>query len=343
MKKKALVSAVFGPVMIVACVLLVVHGCGQTGGGGSAGIQSISFYSVGASTTPVFDPLASASAAISGGWGSGNTMYALYYTLREYVNSRDGGTIDRANLYRLLYDVETLFSAMTHQVVALPSAEVIAPPFDFGNNLAYSAALNNETEKMAAAMTQEGNVTKGIVSWIWTESSDGHKEYGVLEAVMDQSTKDITVDFVFSVDYTPGDTTCDYNNRTHISGNSDTHAFQFVQTLGNTGEAVTQLVGKGVSRGAGNYFLFKVQSSNGDGFGSPLYVVLSAEADEATLKNFDVSAEAYSSAASLPASVASYVNYVENTPFFAWSDLLVDLNDLNRGITGKQGTIYLNY
>jgi hypothetical protein len=340
MKKKAVVSIVSGLGLMLALVLLTVHGCGQTGSSSGSSIQSIRFYSVAADTTPVFDPIASASAA-SSNWGSGNTMYSLYYALREYVDSRDNGRIDRANLYRLLYDVETLFSGMTGRVVALSSAEAITPPFNFGNHYIYASALNDESGKIAAAMTQEGEVTRGIVSWIWTDSGDGHKEYGVLEASMEQTSRNITVDFVFSVDYTPGDTICDYNNRTRISGNSGTHAFQFVQTLGGRSSETTQLVGQGVSRGEGNYLLFKVTSNNNDGFNSPLYVVMSAEAGEAELKNF-VTTEAYASAAALPASVASYVNYVSSTPFFSLSDLLVDLNDLNKGTT-REGTIYLNY
>jgi len=331
--------AVIAVIVSAACF----YGCSQnTGSGDATGIQSIDFYTVGASTTPVFRP--SVAAAAAGGWGSGNTMYALYYTLREYVNSRDTGVIDRANLYRLLYDVESLFSAMTGQVVPLAAPKVIKPPFDFGNNVTYSAAVNNETEKMAAAMTQEGSVTKGIVTWIWTDGTDGHQEYGVLEAVMDQSTKDLTVDFVFSVDYTPADTLCDYNNRTRISGNATTHTFQFVQTIGGSSESgpLTQLVGKGISRGAGNSFLFKAQNRNSDGFSSPRYLVLSAEATEATLQNFNVSAEAYSDPAALPASVADYQAYVSATPFWAFADLMVDLAALNAG-TAKAGTIYLNY
>lgn len=91
----------------------------------------------------------------------------------------------------------------------------------------------------------------------------------------------------------------------------------------------------------GNNFLLKVKSNFGDGFNTPLYVVVSSEANEDTLRTF-TTAEAYTNTSSLPAVVASYKNYVESTSFFAFSDILSNLTGLNSG-NSKQGTIYLNY
>jgi hypothetical protein len=190
-----------------------------------------------------------------------------------------------------------------------------------------------------------GNITRGIVSWIWHDVDlPDKREVGVMEVSYNHSTKDLSVDFVFCVDYDAGTTISNYNNRTQITGNSGTHAFEFVQTIGGSIEShkLVQIVGKGVSQGAGNNFLLKVKSNNNDGFSSPLYLVVSAEANEAVLQSFDVSTEAYTDVASLPASVADYKTYVESTSFFAFSDLLVDLANLNSG-NPREGTIYLNY
>jgi hypothetical protein len=342
MNNKLLWLVLTGVVLAAALGIFLVNGCGVTNNGGGSTSHAVPLFEMSANTTPVFTPTSLVSAAST--WGSGNTMYGLFYALREYVHSRDTGLIDRANIYRLFYDVETLFDAMSGAVVPLPVPKVIKPPFDFSNNITYSSAVNNETNKMAAAMTQEGNVTKGIVTWIWTDGADSHKEYGVMETVIDQVSKDVTIDFVFSVDYTPNDTLCDYNNRTRITGNSGTHSFQFIQTLGGSLESspLSQLVGKGISRGAGNHFLFKVKNGNGDGFAATRYVVISAEATEATLRAFNVSAEAYSDPALLPASVADYKNDVVSASFYAFSDLLVNLSTLNQG-NAKAGTIYLDY
>lgn len=342
--KKALVfSSLFS-----LCLLMVwlMSSCGQVsngGGGGGVDISTISFYSAGADPTPVFDPSVGVTAAAT--WGAGNTMYDIYYTLREYVHSRDSGVVDRANLYRLLYDVETLFSSMTGEVVALSVPQIIVPPFDFSNNVTYEAAVNDETQERAAAMIFADATTRGIVSWIWRETDLPNKrEVGVLEASFDHTSKALSVDFIFCVDYDTSTTLSDYNNRTRITGNSATHAFEFAQTIGGSSESskLVQIVGKGISQGAGNYFLFKVKSNNNDGFNTPLYLVVSAEADEDTLETFDVSTEAYTDVASLPASVADYKSYVESTSFFAFADLLTDLANLNQG-NSKAGTIYLDY
>lgn len=324
---------------------LMVNGCGQTLDTDSGGDDTwtINFFSEASNTTPVFVPSARVTAAAT--WEGGNTMFDVFYTLREYVHAEDNGVIDRSNLYRLLYDVENHFNAVTAEVVALSSAEVIVPPFDFGNNVTYESAVNNMTSEVAAAITITEATVKGIVTWIWRDAADpDHNEYGVLEATMNNTTKDLSVDFIFSVDYDASDTISDYNNRTKISGNSNTHAFEFVQTIGGSTESnkLVQIVGKGISQGEGNYFLFKVKSNNNDGFSSPLYLVISAEATENTLMNMDVSSEAFTDPASLPATVASYKDYVETTSFFAFSDILTDIADLNAG-NSKAGTIYLDY
>ena len=327
------------------CAVLTINGCGTSTdtGGATTGIQPVDYYAEASDTTPVFTPAARIAAAST--WESGNTLYEIFYALREYVHPDDDSVIDRANIYRLLYDVTSLFSSMTNEVIALSTAETIVPPFNFGNNYTYDHAVNDTSGQRAAAMITSGNTTKGVVTWIWGGALDpDHQEYGVFEATMDNATKDLSVDFIFCVDYSGGDTVTNYNNRTRISGNADTHAFEFVQTIGGSIESnkLVQIVGKGVSQGSGNHFLLKVKSNNGDGFDSPLYLVVSAEADENTLMNFDVSAEAFTDPASLPAAVANYKDFVENTAFYAFSDLLTDLADLNSG-NPKAGTIYLNY
>ncbi|MBU0672078.1 MAG: hypothetical protein KJ732_03510 [Candidatus Margulisbacteria bacterium] len=330
--------AFFGLVFLA----LLVKGCGQSTNTGSGSVSStIAFYTEASNTTPVFIPSARVTAAST--WESGNTMYGVFYALREYLHPQDEGVIDRANLYRLLYDVETLLNAMSSEVVALATPEVIVPPFNFGNNATYETAVNDATNERAAAVITSGTTTRGIVTWIWRDTADpNHNEYGVLEASMNNATKDLSVDFIFCVDYNASDTLCDYNNRTKISGNSGTHAFEFVQTIAGATAVNSQLVGKGVSQGAGENFLLKIMNSNNDGFSSARYLVVSAEATETTLMNFDVSSEAFTDPASLSASVASYKDYVVNTPFFAFSDILSNTAALNAG-NPQAGTIYLNY
>lgn len=341
---------------LVLMVAALGFGCGDTtlssagsGSGSNTGISALEFYSQASDTTPVFTPTAGSASVPSGmaigSWESGNSMYELFYTLRQYTAATDAGVIDRTNIYCLLYDVETLFASMTNEVVELSSAQAITPPYDFGNNATYEAAINDTTDEKAAAMSTVGNITKGIVTWIWREDAYPDKrEVGILETEMNTATNDISVDFIFCVDYNDNDTGSDYNNRTKITGNSGTHTFEFVQTIGGSVESskLVQIVGKGVSQGSDNNMLFKMQTNSNDGFNTAGYLVLSAEATEATLRNFDVTGEVYTSTASLPSTVDDYVTYVESTDFFTFSDLLVDLANLNSGNT-REGTIYLDF
>ncbi|MBU0686224.1 MAG: hypothetical protein KKB81_00025 [Candidatus Margulisbacteria bacterium] len=327
-------------VLGIFLVAFIAGACQQASSGGDSGGTGY-FLTATENTTPVVLPSASGRALSA--WGSGNTMYDIFYLFRQYVHPDDEGVIDRANLYRLLYDVDTLFTAMTTEVVALSAAQVIVPPFNFGNNYTYNKAVNNTSSEMAAATYISGNTVRGIVSWIWRDATDtNHDEFGILEVTKDTSTDDISIDFVFCVDYDSSDTVCDYNNRTKISGNAGTHAFEFVRTLASSTAVTSQMVGKGISQGVGNVFLLKIKDGNNDGFTSTAYMVVSAEATEATLQAMDASSEAITDPASLPATVASYKSYVETTSFYSLAEILTDIANLNTG-NPKTGTIYINY
>ncbi|MFA6432072.1 MAG: hypothetical protein WCV91_06830 [Candidatus Margulisiibacteriota bacterium] len=321
---------------------LVIIGCGSVNNTPSS-TTPVVFYSTAEDTTPVFTPTTLAQTLAT--WGSGNAVYSVFYTLREYLTSRDEGVIDRANIYKMLYDVDAIFSGMYGSAVTLESAAVINPPFNFSNNITYEAAYNDTANERSIALKETTTEVKAIVTWILREAASPKKmEVGVMESAYNKTTKDITIDFIYCVDYNTDDTACEYNNRTRISGNPETHAFEFKQTIGGSRESnpITQIVAKGVSKGAGNSFLFKVKSGNDSNFSSAKYLVISAEATEATLKAIDPTAEAISDSSSLPASVDSYKSYVTSTDFFEFSDILSDRALLNHG-NAKAGTIYLNY
>ena len=330
--------------LLTVSLLISVIGCGTTTSTSST--TPIEFYATATDTTPVFDPASTGSASIMSTWESGNAIYSVFYAMQEYVDSRDNGVIDRANIYRLLYDVDTLFNGLKDSAVALPAAKVITPPFNFGNGRTYESAYNNTSNNSSIALTETSAEARAIIGWVWTDSTPKKAESGVLEATYDKVTEDITVDFIFSVDYNTDDTITDYNNRTWLSGNASTHTFQFKQTIGGSDEvtsSLTQIIGQGISQGAGNYFLFKVKANDDSNFSTPKYLVVSAEATESTLMAIDPTTEAYTDTASLPATVDEYVTYVSTAEFFAYSDLLTDTLELNSGSVTHEGTIYLDY
>ncbi|MFC1496535.1 hypothetical protein ACFL52_03875 [Candidatus Margulisiibacteriota bacterium] len=315
------------------CFLAVVLiSCGQNTVDSSSGTRT--FYSNTANTTPVFEPASASSSNIKkqAAWSSGNALYSVFFTLREYLTSRDEGIVDRSNLYKLLYDVDTVFSGISGEAAAI-TEQSITPPFSGFSAVTCNKAKNDTSGKRAIAIKQTGDETNAIVSWIWTDSAT-KEEYGIATLQFNNSTKDLEIDMVFSVDYDSGDTATDYNLRCQVAGNADNNTFQFKYIIGDT-----KIVAKGVSQGAGEYMLFKYAS----GSDPYKYLVASAEADEAFfIAENNTPSNIYSDTNLLPATVASYKTWVVNETPFSSSDLLTDISTLNSG-NSKSGTIYISY
>ncbi len=344
---KKMIAAIM-VVSVAGLLILNLLGCGQSATTTTPGTATtgLNLLNDAKNTAPEFVPSSRVGAAAVGAfatWETGNAMYEIFYALREFAPVTDEGKVDRKNLYKLLYDVETLFDGINNQAVLLSAPKIIVPPFNFGGNVTYEAAANNMTSEASIALATTETTVKAIITWTWRDASLPKKmEVGILEMQMNRSTRDITVDFIFSVDYNTDDTVCEYNNRTKISGNASTHAFEFNQAIGGSAEVLSQIIGKGVSKGAGNKFLLKMKNSGDSNFSSPRFLVISAEATEDDLKTMNITAESYTDPALLPAEVSAYKDYVVNTLFYAFTDILSDRAELNKG-NPKEGTIYLNY
>jgi len=348
MNKLSNLNLIFGYCLVIGAWLLVITtigGCGQAQQP-QPSIGPAIFYSNAKNTAPEFKPSGATGSSIKAltAW-EGTTLHAVFYTLREFLPERDEGIVDRSNMYKLLYDVDALLNQVKGMAVTLEAAKVITPPFDFGNNKIYGKAANDESAERGVALNETDTTIEAIVTWIWRDTSNPkHIETGVFEASLNKNTYDLAIDFVFSVDYDKDDPTTDYNLRVNLTGNATTHAFAFNYVSGGSSEAnrLVQMVGKGISKGAGNHFLFKVRNNQDSQFSSPRYIVLSAEATEDTLKNINVATDTYTNPDDLPTSVSEYINYVKTTDFFPFTALLTNRNDLNKG-NPKEGTIYLNY
>lgn len=334
MKTKLLIALFIGLAVSMAAIVV---SCGQTSSGG--GGSTISLYTSMTSTTPVIKPISTSSSGLSRiaatdgtSWESGNPLYSVYFTVREFLHSRDEGIVDRSNLYKLLYDVDTVLSGLTGTAVAIATQEV-TPPFASLEAVNCNKAYNDTTGQRAIAITETSAETNAIISWIWTTGAS-QKEYGIAKVLLNKTTYDITVDMVFSVDYNLSDTATDYNLRCQVTGNTSTHTFQYKYLIGNNA-----IVAKGISKGAGNYMLFKYK-----GLSNVVnYVVASAEASEAYFKAENTTPTNITTEANdLPASVSAYKTWVVATDFFTTAEALTNLNQLNVG-NPKAGTIYINY
>lgn len=336
MKKIIIVLVLFALMLSLAFYMI---SCGQSSSSSSSSStttasESVTFYAQASDMTPVFEPTASSSSVSSKAtWGSGNPLYSVFFTLRAFLASRDEGVVDRSNLYKLLADIDTVYSGITGEVVAI-TEQAITPPFAAFSAITCDKAINNTNENKAGALKETTDEVDAIVTWIWTEEANPLKaEYGIATSVYDKSTKDTTVNMTYSVDNDTTTASTEYNLRCYVTGNRDQHAFSFKYIIGDT-----KIVAKGISK-AGENMLFKYT----DASGPTKYIVVPGDADEGFFSTQNTTPTAiYTDASSLPATVASYVDWVTGEAFFTASDLVDSTADLNIG-NSQAGTIFLNY
>jgi hypothetical protein len=337
MKKGALVLSL----VLLLMFSLLYFGCGS---GGTSSSGSF-FYNVTTSTTPVFNPSASGrilraldvNATSTTEWGSGNPLYAVYFSCREFLSSRDEGSVDRSNIYKMMIDVDSVFTSISNEAQTITS-QVITPPYASLPTKTCEAVKNDETNKKAIALKVAANIIDSIMTWIWTDSPS-KQEYGIAVVGYDTSTKDLNIDMTYSVDYDLSSTATDYNLRCQLSGNPEAHSFQFKYVIGSATAASAQLVGKGISRGAGNYMLFKY---TGWSVGTR-YIVVPGTADESYFVAQNTTPTAiYTNPDDLPAMVSEYKTWVVDATFLATSEMMTDTANLNIS-NPKAGTIYINY
>ncbi len=314
--------------------LLFFVSCGITNQGSNS--NSHLFFTEAQKTVPVFKPSSLTTTVQKKikdlDWSSGTPLYAVYYSLREYITVRDEGTVDRSNIYKLLYDVDTIYSSMIDSGVTVP-VQVIVPPFEELPTITADKVFNDLVNNKAIALKKSTDLINSIISWIFTESAYPNKqEYGIATLTYNTDSS-IVVDMVYSVDYDIYTPISEYNLRCHLEGNPATHAFQFKYIINDN-----KLIAKGISRGSGNYMLIKYLD------GSTIkYIVVPAEVNEDFfLEQLTSPTAIYTNPDDLPALVADYKNWVVNEDFFENSDLLLTTEDLNKGNL-KQGTIFINF
>lgn len=322
---------------VVVFVIGLIYGCGQTTSTTSTTTSGGTFFYTNTSnTTPVFKPSTISTQNLqtlsATEWGAGNPLYNVYFSLREFLSPRDEGVVDRSNLYKMLIDVDTVFSGTSLDAVAITEQE-ITPPFSKLQKITCNKATNEAENKRAIALKDITNEVDAIITWIWADSAAAN-EYGLASVTFNKNTKDITVDMTYSVDYDLSGTQTDYNLRCNVSGNAENNTFQFKYIIGDA-----KIVAKGVSKGAGNYMLFKYT-----GFGASVkYIVVPGDADENFFKSQNTNPTLiYSNPSDLPASVEAYRDWVTSEAFFTSAEVVSDISILNSG-NSKQGTIYLNY
>ena len=103
----------------------------------------------------------------------------------------------------------------------------------------------------------------GLSTYKWAPDPAQQITIGAIQSHMSFSTNDVELTFAQTVNYpvnssVGGPSGNGFATRTHIAGNSGTHAFELkIAMVVNNGGYVESLVGKGVSQGSGQYFLIR--------------------------------------------------------------------------------------
>lgn len=302
------------------------------------------FFNSAESTTPVFKPTTAESSSITPitaktppqNWGSGLPIYSVYYSLREFIHDRDEGHVDRSNLYKLIYDVDTVYSG-TSELASTLNEQTVVPPFNALPSVVCNRGINNTDGNNAIVLKETTETIDAIITWIWSDQPNKN-EYGIAAIHFDKITNNITIDMTYCVDYDTSTPTTDYNMRCHVNGNASANAFEYQYILSYMNNTYDVIVAKGISRGAGNYMLFKYRDN-----GTTKYLVAPGDADETYFSNeYSSPTHTYTDPNELPASVADYKDWVVQTGFFESTDLVTDTRHFNSG-NSKQGTIFLNF
>jgi len=311
------------------------------------------FYAAMRETTPVYEPISVEDEALklagfvvpvhpligAEDWSSGELLYSVYFTLRDFQSPRDEGVVDRSNFYKLLYDAENVFSGAYRSADRLPSALAIASPFagiDTSATL-FESAANIEHDSLSVAYTDTDETLEALVTWKWTEEENPDKaERGIAYYIYNKQSKDITIDMVFAVDYDISTPATDYNLRCKAAGNTVDHSFQFSYLINSTA-----IIAKGVSQGLDNYVIFKYSC---DGGANTYYLRVPAEQGEAYFKDiYDNHPEEIVTNPALLEDDEDYLAWIEAEPFMVGADLLTSTAQLNIGVEGLEGTINLDF
>lgn len=350
-------------IIFVAALALAAAGCGKGAtetGTSDADLLDTALYNATLEVAPSFTPATDASVSKSPTkeeWQSGSPLYELFYLLRDFNPETDNGVIDTSNLYKTMWESKNFVSSAKWRCGSIVE-QVISPPFDFGNedasfNCAYNDVGREDGYDFGGAMKEvDANGVmiepidyfktsyveqQGLFGFVWVDlaRANPHYEYGSLEGSVNTETGDLSVDIAVWVDYDDVD---DYCYRNDIDGNSETNEFTLRSAKGN-GSGNSQaysVVGKGISKGEGNYMLFKVNHDGTTG----KYFCIGAEEGEAELK----AREEQTGSDTVDANCAEYADAVNDMEHLTADDLLCDSADLNPdGPDDIRGTIYLNF
>ena len=328
-------------VTLVLVVLLSIAGCGsksstttdtQNPPDTKSGTSTL-FNAVKA-TTPTFTATTSAGAStlramvFSAPSITDQAMNVAFQLLRDYTYPTDEGKVDMTNMYKVLYEAgryldeapsicSTISPATDASISPYAFSDFLGHTYDCGGSQAESGGYGS-----SVAYKASGSDKYMLASYKWAPDAAQQIAIGVIQASYNDTTKEVSLIFAQAVNYPAGSTMggaggSGFATRARITGNSGTHTFELKMLTQNA-----SLVGKGISQGAGNYFLIRNGSD---------YYCLPAGATED-----DLGVVTKTDVAGVDANCASYTADVSAaTPYDVNTDLpKIDLSDFNLGVNG---------
>lgn len=220
------------------------------------------------------------------------------------------------------------------------AAKVVASPYSFGMNETYSCAVSSgqmgEEYPYSVAASEAGankEIKKLLTGFVWAGSGT-EGEFNVIQGNYNESTKDLVLHFAQLVDHGQSN----FVRRIEILGNVSAHTFTLRSLNGpkqGASGSWVSIVGKGISKGSGNYFLLKVKSDS-TGWTDAKYLCLSADATGDTFVSLATSKPTGDT--TVATECAAYQQEVDALTFFAYpTDVPQTLTDF----TGKGGSSVL--
>lgn len=244
---------------------------------------------------------------------------AMFQLLREYQYPRDEGKVDLTNLYKELTTFDQTGAYASGHCGSMKEGAVLAP-FDIGPGPTYSCLGDDVTGpgyRNSFALKTTGSTTSALLAFRWSPDATQQNSLGQIRGSFDTVTNDVDFILVNLVEYPAGSTMGGaqgngFTVRTDLTGNAATHHFTLRALVGGIdGTQWTSLIGSGVSRGAGEHFLFKTSTS---GSSTARYYCLDSSIDEAGLEALE------EGATSVPATCAALGSVVDGLSFLALHD-----------------------
>lgn len=279
-----------GPRLALVGLLVCLSGCGPAG-------NDRFLLDAARQVLPAVAPLNTTGQPLTADqWRAGNVYYELFTALRDFDPAKDEGKVGVDNVFASIY-LAGLYYAGNYDKLAPITPHPVASPFPFksldatltevpysdtyerGKNLLTTGGTETTEINMAA---REVNKEK---HWLLSFKNQGG--WNVIQGSQDESTGDLELNLTSAA---LEGTSTGYIQRNYVRGNTRSHAFvlKMIKYNAITNGYKLALVGKGVSRGAGNYFLFRLKDNNlnnatmGPGEGGAYYCV-AGDASETTL------------------------------------------------------------